>query len=49
MNDLVRYYEENKSALNKQMFELGYTPHTIVQEAFKEGMDYREFIVTFLT
>lgn len=47
--DYYNYYEEHRSELLKQMHELGYTPHTIVEEAMKENMDYREFIVMFLT
>lgn len=47
--DFISYYDEHRSELLHQMHELGYTPHTIIEEASKEDMDYREFIVTFLT
>lgn len=47
--DIEKYWEEHSSELCKQMHELGYTPHTIVEEAFKDNMSYKEFIITFLT
>lgn len=47
--DYNEYYEEHRSELLKQMHELGYTPHSIVQEAMQEGLHFKEFIVMFLT
>ena len=47
--DYNEYYEEHRSELLRQMHELGYDYHTIVEEAMKEDMNYREFIVMFLT
>lgn len=39
------YYEIHKSELLKIIYDLGYTPHTLVEDAQKENMSYKEYIV----
>lgn len=41
-------YIENKSELLHQLAELGFTPHDIIDAAYKEGMHYSDYIVKLL-
>lgn len=46
---LNNLYIENKSEFLHQLSELGFTPHDIIDAAFKEGMHYSDYIVQLLT
>ena len=42
-------YLESKSEFLQQLAELGFTPHDIIDAAFKEGMHFSDYIVQLLT
>lgn len=42
-------YLENKSELLHQLAELGFTPHDIIDAAYKEGLHYSDYIVKLLS
>lgn len=44
-----RAYIENKPELIKQLAELGFTPHDIVDAAYKEGIHFSDYIAQLLT
>lgn len=41
-------YLESKSEFLQQLAELGFTPHDIIDAAYKEGMHYSDYIVKLL-
>jgi len=42
--DYKKYYEENKSSLIKTLHDVGYTPHQLAEEAYKEGVSIYEYV-----
>lgn len=42
------WYEENKSSILPILIELGYTPHSLVEDANKDNMDVFEFVYILL-
>lgn len=42
-------YIENKFEFLQQLAELGFTPHDIIDAAYKEGMHYSDYIVKLLS
>ena len=41
-------YLESKSELLHQLAELGFTPHDIIEAAYKEGVHFSDYIVNLL-
>ena len=42
-------YIEHKAEFVKQLAELGFTPHDIIDAAYKEGIHFSDYIVHLLT
>lgn len=42
------WYEENKSSILPVLYELGYTPHSLVEDAIKDNMDVFEYVYILL-
>lgn len=42
-------YTEHKSEFIHQLAELGFTPHDIIDAAYKEGIHFSDYIVQLLT
>ena len=49
MQNFEEYYEEHRSELLHTVAELGYDYHTLVADAQKDNMSYKEYIVTLCT
>lgn len=49
MINYTNYFEEHRNELMQQIYELGYTPHDLVQEALKDNMNWKEYIVILCT